>query len=231
LEYLPDPGVARRGSRLFQRISVTADRDSTLILGQTLLPGRVAHGGAHVYDPYCSETEVRRSDGVLFLDVVRLGSADRHPKSIGLLGEHDVVATLYVISRRTDPITMVEGLRTALESCLDVLDGVSELPNGCGVAVRLLGSTSKAVQTARATAWIAAHLELLGTAAPHLRRGWPGPPVLTPPPPPVRSHSTDVGRDHARLSWRSWKIRMHNVPHNVPVMKRSSSTTPSTMTK
>ena len=177
LEYLPDPVVAFRGSRLFQRISVTADRDSTVILGETLLPGRVAHGGAHVYDLYCSETEVCRSDGVLlFWDVVRLGSADdRHPKSIGLLGEHDVVATLYVISRRTDPITMVEGLRTALESCLDVLGGVSELPNGCGVAVRLLGSTSKAVQTARATAWNTARVELLGTAAPTLRKGWPGP--------------------------------------------------------
>jgi urease accessory protein len=102
----------------------------------------------------------------------RLGSADdRHPKSIGLLGEHDVVATLYVISGRTDPIAMVAGLRAALESCPDVLGGVSELPNGRGVAVRLLGTTSKAVQTARATAWNAARLELLGTPAPTLRKG------------------------------------------------------------
>jgi urease accessory protein len=162
-----------RGSRLFQRISLTGDRESTVILGETLLPGRVAHGEAHVYDLYCSETEVCRSDGVLlFSNVLRLGPADdRHPKSIGLLGEYDVVATLYVISGRTDPIAMVAGLRAALESCPDVLGGVSELPNGCGVAVRLLGSTSKAVQTARATAWNTARLELLGTPAPTLRKG------------------------------------------------------------
>ncbi len=111
LEYLPDPVVPFRGSRLLQRISLTADRESTVILGETLLPGRVAHGEAHVYDLYCSETEVCRSDGVLpFSDVLRLGSADdRHAKSIGLLGEYDVVATLYVISRRTDPIAIVAG--------------------------------------------------------------------------------------------------------------------------
>ena len=109
---------------------------------------------------------------LLFSDVLRLGPADdRHPKSIGLLGEYGVVATLYVISGRTDPIAMVAGLRAALESCPDLLGGVSELPNGCGVAVRLVGSTSKAVQTARATAWNAARLELLGTPAPTLRKG------------------------------------------------------------
>ena len=173
LEYLPDPAVPFRGSRLFQRISLAADQESTVILGETLLAGRVAHGEAHVYDLYCSETEVRRPDGaLLFADVLHLGSANnRHPKSIGLLGKHDVVATLYVISRWTDPMTMVTALRATLESCPDVLGGVSELPNGCGVAVRLLGPTSKAVQTARTTAWNAARLALLGAPAPNLRKG------------------------------------------------------------
>ena len=173
LEYLPDPVVPFRGSRLFQRICLTADRESTVILGETLLPGRVAHDEAHVYDLYWAETEVRRPDGtLLFADVLRINPADgEHPKSIGLLGAHDVVATLYVISGRIDPTTIVTELRAALDSCPDVLVGVSELPNGCGAAVRLLGPTSKAVQAARATAWNTARLALLGVPAPDLRKG------------------------------------------------------------
>lgn len=173
LAYLPDPVVPFRGSRLFQRICLTADPESTVILGETLLPGRVAHHEAHVYDLYWAETEVRGPDGrLLFADVLRLNPAGgENPKSIGLLGAHDVTATLYIITGQMDPSTMVALLRSALAACPDVLVGVSELPNSSGAAVRLLGPTAKAVQAALRTAWNAARLALLGTPAPNLRKG------------------------------------------------------------
>jgi urease accessory protein len=173
LEYLPDPVVPFRGSRLFQRLCVTADRESTVILGETLLPGRVAHDEAHIYDVFWAETEVRSPDGtLLFADVLRFNPAGgENPKSMGLLGTHDVIATLYIVTWQTDATTMVGQLRSALATCHDVLAGVSELPNGSGVVVRLLGSTSKTVKAALRTAWSAARIALLGTPAPNLRKG------------------------------------------------------------
>jgi urease accessory protein len=173
LEYLPDPVVPFRGSRLFQRTRVTADPDATVILGETLLPGRVAHGEAHAYDLYWSETEVRRPDETLaFADVVRLSpGAGERPTSSGLLGPYEVLSTLYVISARSDAADLVALLRAALTRSPEVLAGVSELPNRSGVAVKLLGPSSKAVQAALRTAWNAARLELLGTPAPNLRKG------------------------------------------------------------
>lgn len=173
LEYLPDPVVPFRGSRLFQRTCVTADPHATVILGETLLPGRVAHGEAHAYDLYWAETQVRRPDQtLLFADVLRLGPAiGEAPGSAGLLGPFDVIATLHVISDRCDPAELVRLLREALVDCPKVLSGVSELPNGSGAAVRLLGPTSQAVQTTLRTAWNAARLELLGVPAPNLRKG------------------------------------------------------------
>ena len=172
LEYLPDPVVPFRGSRLFQRTCVTVDPEATVILGETLLPGRVAHDEAHVYDLYWSETEVRSPDGTpLVADVLRLSpGAGEGPRSIGLLGGRDVISALYVISGQSDPADLVTLLRSAL-TARDVLSGVSELPNGCGAAVKLLGPTSKAVQAALRTAWNAARLELLATPAPNLRKG------------------------------------------------------------
>lgn len=172
LEYLPDPVVPFRGSRLFQRTCVTADPDAMVILGETLLPGRVAHGEAHEYDLYWAETQVRRPDQtLLFSDVLRLrpGSGEA-PGSAGLLGPFDVIATLYVIANR-DPADLVGLLREALVACPEVLVGVTELPNACGAAVRLLGSTSKRVQAALRAAWGAARVELLGVPAPNLRKG------------------------------------------------------------
>jgi urease accessory protein len=173
LEYLPDPVIPFRGSRLFQRVSVSAHPESTVILGETLLPGRVAHDEAHDYDLYWAETEVRRPDGQLLVaDVLRLRpAAGEDPRSIGLLGAHDVVATLYVITGTMQPSGLVNLLRAALTACSDVLAGVSELPNGCGVVVRLLARTSKAAKVALGTAWNAARLALLGAPAPNLRKG------------------------------------------------------------
>ena len=173
LEYLPEPVVPFRGSRLFQRVCVTADPQSTVILGETLLPGRVARGEAHVYDLFWADTEARRADGtLLFADALHLNPAGGDsPTSIGLLGPHDVIATLYIITWQANAATLVALLRSALAGCDDVLAGVSELPNCCGAVVRLLGPASKPVKAASRTAWNAARMALLGAPAPNLRKG------------------------------------------------------------
>jgi urease accessory protein len=173
LEYLPDPMVPFRGARLFQRTSVTADPEATVILGETLLPGRVAHGEAHRYDLYWGETEARRPDGsFLFADVLRLRpDGGGCLRSLGVLGPYDVIATLHVIAGQSDRARLVTLLREALAAEDEVLAGVSELPNCAGVGVRLLGPTSKAVQAALRAAWSVARLELLDTPAPNLRKG------------------------------------------------------------
>jgi urease accessory protein len=173
LEYLPDPVVPCRGSRFFQRIDVTADERSTVILGETLLPGRVAHGERHAYDLYWTETEVRRPDGrLLFADVLRLSAADgQRPTSIGLCGGHDVVASLFVVTSRVDSPELVTITRGAFVACPDVIAGVSELPNHCGVVARVLGDSSKSVQRAITNAWSEVRLALLGAPAPNLRKG------------------------------------------------------------
>lgn len=173
LEYLPDPVVPFRGSRMFQRTCVVAEPESTVVLSDMLLPGRVAHDEAHAYDVYWSETEVRRPDGtLLFSDVLRMNpAAGDDPTSIGLLGGHDVLATLYVLTTQVPAAELVSLLRPALAGCRSVVAGVTELPNGCGGAVRLLGRRSADVQAALRNAWSAARLELLGAPAPNLRKG------------------------------------------------------------
>ena len=172
LEYLPDPVVPFRGSRFFQRTRVTADPESTVILGEVLLPGRVARGEVHAYDFYWAETEARRPDGtLLFADLLRLSpTRGEGLRSLGLLGGSDVIATLYVVTQQEPADELVELLRESLADN-DVLAGVSELPNGCGVSVRLLGRTSKTVRAGLTTSWQAIRLALLGAPTPDLRKG------------------------------------------------------------
>jgi urease accessory protein len=172
LEYLPDPVIPFRGSRLYQRTCVTVAEDATVILGEILLAGRMARNEAHVYDVYWADTEVRGADGTLwFADTLRLrpGEID-DPNSPGVLGGYYVLASLYVISSRRPPSELVALLREALVDVPEVLAGVTELPLGRGAAVRILGYTSRAVQAAMYAAWDRARTELLGAPAPNLRK-------------------------------------------------------------
>lgn len=83
-----------------------------------------------------------------------------------------VIATLYVvITRLTDPASLATLLRVELADRVDVLAAVSERPNDCGAAVRLLGPASEAVHSALRTAWNAARRESTGIPAPNLRKG------------------------------------------------------------
>jgi urease accessory protein len=172
LEYLPDVVVPFRGSRFFQRTCLTVGSDATAIVGELLLPGRVARGELHAYELYWAETEAHTSDGtLLFADLLRLSPAEgERLLSLGLLGGSDVVATLFVVSRRKPAGELVEVLRGSLTDDA-VLSGVSELPNGCGVWVRLLGRTSKSVRVALTHSWQAVRLALLGAPIPDLRKG------------------------------------------------------------
>jgi urease accessory protein len=172
LEYLPDAVVPFRGARFLQRTRLKVDVDATVIVGDVLLPGRVARGEIHAYDLYRADTEARRPDGtLLFADLLRVRPAEGNgPRSIALLGGCDVVGTFYVVTQRAAAAELVELLRQTLNHS-QVLAGVSELPNGCGVSVRILGPTSKTVRVAVANVWNVVRLALLGAPAPDRRKG------------------------------------------------------------
>lgn len=173
VEYLPDPLLPFRGARLHQRTSITADPSATVIIGDTLLPGRVARGEAHMYDVIRSEVEVRRPDGNLqFADVLEINPGEgEDARSPAVLGDHDVVATLHIVTDRMAPAALVAVLRAALRDCAGVSAGASELPNGCGAIARILGVTSQLTRIAMRCAWSAVRVALLGVPAPDLRKG------------------------------------------------------------
>ena len=172
VEYLPDPVIPFRDSRCYQHVRLDIDATASLILGEILLPGRVAHGESHVYTFYHSDTEASRPDGtLLFADRIRLDPTQVSPHSPGRLGPYDVLASLYIITSQTHPRDLVDRLHRCLTRQAAVLAGVSELPNGSGVSVRMLGRTALAVKNAFQRVWNEARLALIGVPAPDLRKG------------------------------------------------------------
>lgn len=176
VEYLPDITIPYRHARFFQRLDLQIDPEGTVIVGEVLAPGRVAHGGErHAYDIFFAQTRAWSPDGELLADdLVRLQPGEQALKGLALLGPYDAFGMLSVFSRRRPAVEVIAAMREALAGDAKVaqqtLVGVSELPNECGVAVRILGRTSTVVARARTVAWSAARMVLVGAPAPDLRK-------------------------------------------------------------
>ncbi|HZV75883.1 MAG TPA: urease accessory protein UreD [Conexibacter sp.] len=172
LEYLPDPIIPCAGSRSYHRTRVSIARGATAIVGETVRAGRLAHGERHAYDVLATDLEIRRPDGVpLVLDRIRLAPGER-PGGLdgpGVLGGEDQLASLHVVSDRAPATGIADALRAALRDAA-VRWGVSVLPGDCGAWVRILGSSSPAVDRAMRDAWDGARRLLTGTPAPRLRK-------------------------------------------------------------
>jgi hypothetical protein len=149
LAYLPDPLIPFRDSRFFSRISLTVDPTATAFIGETLLPGRVAYGEHHDYSLYVSQLEARSTGSrLLFADTLRFAPQQKPLHAPGRAGAAGVAgATLPVLT-----------------------GGTSELPNGAGGWVRILGSNSSGVQAALHEVWNEARLALTGFPAPDRRK-------------------------------------------------------------
>lgn len=171
LEYLPDPTIPFRDSRFYVRTDVAFHPTATVIIGETLLPGRVAYGEHHDYAAYVSKLEVRSTDGQLcFADSLDLRQQGAGSHSPARLGCHSVLATLYVATRRIPGRALSDRLHDRVAACGDVFGGSSELPNGCGAWVRVFGATSSAVTAALHAAWDEARIAVVGAPAPNRRK-------------------------------------------------------------
>jgi urease accessory protein len=170
VEYLPEPVIPFVDSRFYQRTVLTVDAGATVVAGESLLAGRLARGERNAYQVFASDLEVRRPDGELVaLDTVRLEPAGGGVAGPAVLGGHDVMSSLYVLSPLAPAARIADVLHEALAD-RGLLYGVSVLPQDGGAWLRLLGSDSRACAAALRTAWDAVRRLLIGVPAPELRK-------------------------------------------------------------
>ncbi|WP_262851035.1 urease accessory protein UreD [Mumia quercus] len=173
VEYLPDPVIAFADARLYQRTHVTLAPSATLVIGETLVAGRLASDERHQYTALAADLEVRRPDGsVVALDRVRLTPTDRDTGGLAVLDDHDVLSMLYVLTPRASVAEISELLHQALAPSVEagVVLGVSALPRDAGVWVRLLSDDTHLVLDAVTQAWRALRGLLTGIEAPVVRK-------------------------------------------------------------
>lgn len=169
VEYLPATTIPFGGSRFYQRMNVTADPEATVVLGETLMAGRLARGERHAYTAYCTDLEVRDPDGrTLFADPLRL-VPDEHPVSgPAVMRGFGVMASLYVITAARPAREVADVMHETL-AATGLHAGASVLPGDRGAWARMLGDRSPEVAAASARTWDAVRRLLTGVPAPERR--------------------------------------------------------------
>jgi urease accessory protein len=181
LEYLPDPLIPYRDASLIQKIEITCEPGGALLFSDVITPGRVAMGESFRFRRLSNRLTVW---GQGRRPVYREGF-DLDPRAgdligIGVLGfggRHDaddpsartLGSMLIVCDSRCAP-SMLDQVRHSLGLSRGVLAGASMLPDRHGVGVKMIGQDCASVRQAMTRAWSIARQELLGVAAPALRK-------------------------------------------------------------
>jgi urease accessory protein len=169
LDYIPEPTIVHENARLFQELSVELESDATAVIGDIIVPGRLARGERFDFERYLSRTRATGPDGLLFEDTTHLTPDENDPTAPGVLGEFTVYGTLFVIAPETETATLSDTLHEAVAD-ETARAGATALPNGAGVGVRALGDRAETVQSALTTAWDIARTELIDAPAPKGRK-------------------------------------------------------------
>lgn len=181
LDYVPEPTILHADARYCQRVSLDVAPGGSAVLGDVVVPGRLARGERFAFERYLSRVRGCGPDGLLFEDATHLapgggasdsaapGGVGGDPSAPGVLGEFDVYGTLFVVAPDHETGALSDDLHAAVSST-DARAGATALPNDAGVAVRALGYRAEYVAESLRAAWDAARRKLLDAPAPAGRK-------------------------------------------------------------
>ncbi len=177
LEYLPDQVIPFRGARFSQKTSISVAPNATLIYGEIIAPGRTARKESLAYDCFKSHLSINASNGYsIYREAFSLTPRSRCLLGRGVLGTGMslTIGTLMVVTGALK----ADALRDMVRDCLkdstvtddDTTFGISLLPGGGGVGLKIMASSVASARNALNTAWRDARRLILGVEPPMLRK-------------------------------------------------------------
>jgi urease accessory protein len=117
-----------------------------LIYSEILTPGRVAMGESFEYDICYLRTHCKNQDKkIRFLENTKIEPKKQKLKDFGILGEHSIVGTVYILTRKEDVIELENTINQAIRDRHEVSVGTSILPDESGIIIRILGNKTELV--------------------------------------------------------------------------------------
>jgi urease accessory protein len=178
LDYVPEPIILHAGARFHTTLDLHLESNATAVVGEVLVPGRLARGERFDFERYLSRVSAHGPDGLLFEDTTHLAPGEElagaGPSAAGVMGEFTVYGTLFVVAPGCDD-DLADSLHeavagTSAEAPNAARGGATTLPNGAGVVVRAVSTRTETAVGALHAAWESARNELLDAPAPTGRK-------------------------------------------------------------
>jgi urease accessory protein len=149
LEYIPDQIIPYKDSRFYQTVNARVHENGTMVYSEMLAPGRVASGESFEYDIVYMATHADNQKGVSrFADVFILEPKKSSLRVSGILGEHSMVGSVYVLTRPNYAKQLTGEINNCLHEFPCVRGGATLLPYDAGIMVRLLGNVADDLKAA-----------------------------------------------------------------------------------
>ena len=167
IEYLPDPMILFPRAKMYSGTVVRLHPSATVIMTDAFM-----YHAPTTEDPvarqenfteYHNETRVESLDGTLLcLDRYRVSGAQFSSGQSGVMGKNTIQGTFVLLNRSHRATGLGASIRSFLESGLEGYAGLSSLPNGCGIWVRLIVQDAFVLRSAIQQLWATTRQTLLG---------------------------------------------------------------------
>jgi len=170
LEYIPEYTILFGGARLCKTVDIRVAAGGTAIVSDTLVPGRLAREERFDFEALYTRVSARDSEGLVVVDAQHVEPAETAARGAGVLGDNDVLGSLYVISGRPDSQALASSIHDALDEQTRVLGSASTLRDGRGVLARAVADSRSDVSDAIHEAWSVTREAIFGAGTPPRRR-------------------------------------------------------------
>jgi urease accessory protein len=148
-EFVPDQIIPYRNSRFYQTVNLNVHDNATMVYSEIIVPGRVASGESFEYDICYMKALAKNQKGrIRFIDIAILEPKKRNLKTLGILGNFDVVGSMYILTMAKYVAELNEEINSSVQKFFKISGGATILPYNSGVLVRMLGSVASDLRNA-----------------------------------------------------------------------------------
>lgn len=169
LDYVPEPLILHPDARFYQSTTVDVTPGGSAVVGELVVPGRLARGEAFEFERYYARTRLRSEGRLLAADDTHIRPGEADPQVPGILGDHRVFGQLYVVAPAAEEAGLSDAVHRAVADG-PAAAGATRLPNDAGLLVRAAGERADPVREQLRAGWSVARRRLVGAGAPDRRK-------------------------------------------------------------
>lgn len=149
LEFVPEPLIPHRASRFLSDTQISIAPSASVVMCEVVQPGRKHHREDEWFGATMLSlaTTACRSDGkLLFKEKLVVEPSRRSMRSTGVMGSFDVFGNVILCTPPEKAEAIYGRVENAMDLASGVAFGVSRLPNGAGLILKVLGRETDVVK-------------------------------------------------------------------------------------